>query len=75
MEEDHTPSVQLPPEPQVNSGIKCENNLEGRDTMNGIREETFHEIKASDPENIALMTSNLNLNPREYVIPGEIQVL
>ena len=77
MEEDHTPSCQISPEPQVNRGIKRKNKSETEDIGNKVRGEIFREIETSDPKNIALMTSNLTLNPENYVFPGdgEIQVL
>ena len=62
LEEDHTPSNQLPSQPQFNPDIKSENNSHETDVGNEVRAEMFREIEASDPENITVMTSSLSLN-------------
>ena len=75
MEENHTHNCQVPPIPQINPGIKNKYDLGAENVDNEIRREIFQEIETSDPENIALMTSNITLDPGNYIVPGEIHVL
>ena len=44
-------------------GIKHKHNSGAENVDNEIRRQIFEGIKSTDPENIALMTSNLTLDP------------
>ena len=57
------------------SGTKHQHGFGTEAIGDELRRPTFAEIELADPENISAMTSNLSLDPMNYIEPGEIRGL